>query len=103
MESHSKAESQNLKAHTLTCLLQLKITYSRHKDLNVKGNNERGMDYTGGAGGAPPSLAATGQPYASSHGANIPASSYQGAGAELLMGGGGGPVAQHEVPPSGES
>lgn len=82
--------------------LQLKITYSRHRDLNVKGNNERGMDYTAGAGGAPPALAPSGQPFAGSAGPATPASSYQGVGSELLMGGGGGPVGPHETPPSGE-
>ena len=81
--------------------MQLKITYSRHKDLNVKGNNERGMDYTAGAPGAPASVASSGQPFPSTQGANIPASSYQGLGADLLMGGGGGPVGQQEPPPSG--
>lgn len=38
-------------------VMQLKITYSVHRDLNVKGNNERGWDYTvGHLGYAPPPL-----------------------------------------------
>ena len=31
---------------TSTFCLQLKIAYSVHRDLNVKGNNERSRDYT---------------------------------------------------------
>ena len=79
--------------------MQLKITYSRHKDLNVKGNNDRGMDYTTTAGAVAPPLAASAPAY--SQAAATPASSYQGVGADLLLGGGGAPVAQHEQPPTG--
>jgi hypothetical protein len=39
----------------LDCL-QLKINYSVHQDLNVKGNNERSWDYTNQAAAAPPPL-----------------------------------------------
>jgi len=89
--------------------LQLKLAYSRHKDLNVKSNNDRSMDYTipvGGPsgppshqGGAPPQQYNGG---GMSQGAPIPASSYVGPGSELLVGGGGGPVGPQENPPSGQ-
>lgn len=33
-------------ADSLAVLLQLKISFSVHRDLNVKGNNDKSMDYT---------------------------------------------------------
>lgn len=77
--------------------VQLKITYSRHRDLNVKGNNDKSADYTGGLLGAP------GQNGAAPATAVIPASAYQGAGSDLLMGGYGGAVTMTEASPTGRA
>lgn len=59
------------------------------------------MDYTIAAPGAAPPLAAGAPAYGQPLAAAIPASSFQGVGADLLMGGGGAPVGQHEQPPTG--
>ena len=79
--------------------MQLKITYSRHKDLNVKGNNERSFDYTQAAtaqpGSAQPSYGAA------NRGNPAPIASYNGPNADLLAGGGGAPLGPHEMPPTG--
>lgn len=78
-------------------VMQLKLTYSRHKDLNVRMNNERSWDYTGGTG-------AGGGSTSSTHvhrGPPPPAASYTGPGADLLLGGGGGGIAPHEPGPTG--
>ena len=34
-------------SYALTAVLQIKLSYSVHRDLNVKANNERGWDWTG--------------------------------------------------------
>ena len=79
--------------------VQLKITYSRHKDLNVKGNNERSFDYTQAStaqpGSAHPSYGAA------NRGNPAPIASYNGPNADLLAGGGGAPLGPHEMPPTG--
>ena len=79
--------------------VQLKLAYSRHKDLNVKGNNDRSFDYTQAAtaqpGAAQPSYGAA------NRGNPAPIASYNGPNADLLAGGGGAPLGAHEMPPTG--
>ena len=88
--------------------LQLKLAYSRHRDLNVKSNNDRSMDYTIPVGGPPAPSHQSAPPQQQYNGggmapsAPIPASSYGGPGADLLIGGGGGPVGPMDTPPSGK-
>lgn len=79
--------------------LQLKITYSRHKDLNVKGNNDKSMDYTGGLLGTPGPQTSGGLGAPNNN--VIPASAYHGPGQDLLMGGYGGAIGMTETSPSG--
>lgn len=81
-------------------VLQLKLAYSRHKDLNVKGNNDRSCDFTVGQPGAPGAPAA-GFPSAARSAGAVPAAGYTGQGADLLIGGGGTPLGMHETPPTG--
>lgn len=90
---------EEAESHLKVVLLQLKITYSRHRDLNVKGNNDKSADYTGGILGTPSPQVATGASAPTSN--VIPASAYQGPGADLLMGGYGGAISMTEASPSG--
>ena len=49
-----------LESEVAVLLLQLKIAYSVHRDLNVKANNDKSWDYTGGSSGGGTSGAAAG-------------------------------------------
>jgi len=49
----SKATSVSMASFSmLATMLQLKIAYSVHRDLNVKANNDKSWDYGGGTPGA---------------------------------------------------
>ena len=54
----------------LVCWVQLKISFSVHRDLNVKGQNDKSMDYTIAAGA--PALAYPPAPGAAPVGAAPP-------------------------------